>query len=170
MSSDVATTIERDPRANVGVQGEASDEQKGRRIFTTHFFRARKGTDVVFSQEPPPPPPETVRRPARVARMLALAHRLQRAIDSGEIHDRAAIARQYGLTRARVTQLLNLTLLAPDIQEQVLALEAVDGLEPTSERALREVLWAMEWSEQRRRWVDLRQSLPTWSAAGNSVH
>lgn len=154
--SDAATTTKRRPRANVGAQGEASDEQKGRRIFTTHFFRARKGADVVFSQEPPPPEPETVRRPARVARMLALAHRLQRAIDSGEIQDRATLARQYGLTRARVTQLLNLTLLAPDIQEQVLALEAVDGLEPTSERALREVSWAMEWGEQRRRWGGIK--------------
>lgn len=129
-------------------------------VFTSHFFRARKGADVVFSQEPPPPPPETVRRPARVARMLALAHRLQRAIDRGEIQDRATLARQYGLTRARVTQLLNLTLLAPDIQEQVLALEAVDGLEPTSERALREVSWAMEWEEQRRRWNDLLSRQP----------
>jgi hypothetical protein len=33
-----------------------------------------------------------------------------------------------------VTQLLDLTLLAPDIQEAVLALEAVDGVEPMSER------------------------------------
>jgi len=151
--SDAATTTERGPRANVGAQGEAGDEQKGRRIFTTHFFRARKGADVVFSQEPPPPEPETVRRPARVARMLALAHRLQRTIDSGEIQDRATLARQYGLTRARVTQLLNLTLLAPDIQEQVLALEAVDGLEPLTERGIREVVAQTSWEEQRGVWA-----------------
>jgi len=124
----------------------------GRRIFTSYLFRARNGSDVVFSQEPPPAPPDPVHRPARVARMLALAHRLQRSIRRGEYVDRADLARQFGITRARVTQLLNLTLLAPDIQEAVLKLEAVDGAQPTSERALRGVVAAVEWAEQRRRW------------------
>lgn len=90
--------------------------------------------------------------------MLALAHRLQRAIDRGEFEDRAALARRYELTRARITQLLNLTLLAPDIQESVLGLESIDGLEPTSERALREISWALDWEEQRRRWSCVKQS------------
>jgi hypothetical protein len=125
----------------------------GRRIFTSYLFRGRSGSDVVFSQEPPPAPPKPIRRPARVALMLALAHRLQRAIDRGDYTDRADLARQFGVTRARVTQLLNLTLLAPDIQEAVLKLEAVDGVQPTSERALREIVAAVEWEEQRHRWL-----------------
>ena len=131
-----------------------ADEQPaaGRRIFTSYLFRGRTGSDVVFSQEPPPAPPEPARRPARVARMLALAHRLERAIERGEYDDRADLARQFGITRARVTQLLNLTLLAPDIQEAVLKLEAIDGAQPTSERALREIVAAVEWEEQRMRW------------------
>jgi ParB-like chromosome segregation protein Spo0J len=62
--------------------------------------------------------------------MLALAHTLEAAIAAGEFADRADVARHLGFTRARVTQLLDLTLLAPDIQEAVLALEAVDGVEP----------------------------------------
>ncbi len=37
------------------------------------------------------------------------------------------------------------------IQEAVLALEALDGVQPTSERALREVVWAADWAEQRER-------------------
>ena len=132
----------------------AADDQQagGRRIFTSYLFRARNGSDVVFSQEPPTPPPKPVRRPARVARMLALAHRLQRAIRRGEYDDRADLARQFGITRARVTQLLNLTLPAPDIQEAVLKLKAVDGVQPTSERALRGVVTAVEWGEQREVW------------------
>lgn len=135
-----------------------TDDQQaaGRRIFTSYLFRARNGSDVVFSQEPPPAPPAPVRRPARVARMLALAHRLQRAIRRGEYDDRADLARQFGITRARVTQLLNLTLLAPDIQEQVLQLEAVDGVQPTSERTLRGVVAAVGWREQRERWAHLQ--------------
>ena len=156
--SDAATTAERGTGANEGGQGEDVEAKKGKRIFTSYLFRGRKGSGVAFSQEPPPPPPETVRRPARVALMLALAHRFQRAIDSGEYLDRAELARQFDLTRARVTQLLNLTLLAPDLQEQVLALEAIDGLEPTSERALREVVGMVNWGEQRERWRLMRQS------------
>lgn len=56
-------------------------------------------------------------------------------------------------TKARITALFDLTLLAPDIQKAVLAMEAVDGVEPMSERAVREVAAAPLWSEQRRRWV-----------------
>ena len=104
---------------------------------------------MTLSETPPPPKPEPVRRPAKVARMLALAHHLQGAIDRGLVADRAAVARKLGLTRARVTQLLDLLLLAPDLQVAVLALEAVDGAEPMSERALRAVAHAGSWVEQR---------------------
>lgn len=104
---------------------------------------------------PAPPKLDPVRRPAKVARMLALAHHLQRAIDEGLVADRAAVARNLGLTRARVTQLLDLLLLAPDIQIAVLALEAVDGLEPTCERKLRSVVSAVNWAEQRGHFAQL---------------
>ena len=54
---------------------------------------------------------------------------------------------------ARVTQLLDLLLLAPDLQLAVLALEAVDGAEPMSERTLRAVAHAGSWVEQRVAWA-----------------
>jgi hypothetical protein len=47
------------------------------------------------------------------------------------------VARKLGLTRTRVAQLLDLTLLAPGIQEQILFAESVDGIEPMAERQLR---------------------------------
>jgi len=81
--------------------------------------------------------------------VLALAHHLLVAIDRGLVADRAAVARMLGLTRARVTQLLDLLLLAPDLQEAVLPLEAVDGAEPLAERALRTVAHAGSWVDQR---------------------
>ena len=49
-----------------------------------------------------------------------------------------------------MTQLLDLTLSAPDMQEQILFAESVDGLEPTGERALRAVARAVSWEGQRR--------------------
>jgi ParB-like chromosome segregation protein Spo0J len=87
--------------------------------------------------------------------MLALAHHLQRAIDKGLVADRAAVARKLGLTRARVTQLLDLLLLAPDLQLQVLKLEAVDGIEPTSERPLRRIAHEAVWTSQRTEFSNL---------------
>jgi hypothetical protein len=53
------------------------------------------------------------------------------------VRDRAEGARGLGFARARITHLLDLTLLAPDLQLRVLDLEAVDGVEPISGRVLR---------------------------------
>jgi len=118
-----------------------------RHILKGQLFRHRSSR--VHLSDRPPPKPEPVRRPAKIARMLALAHHLQSAIDRGLVADRAAVARKLGLTRARVTQLLDLLLLAPDLQEAVLAMEAVDGVEPMAERTLRAVAHAGAWEEQR---------------------
>ena len=123
------------------------------RVITGQIFRVREGRHVAYAAEPPPAPPEPVRRPAKVARMLALAHQLEAAIAAGEFADRADVARRLGFTRARVTQLLDLTLLAPDIQEAVLQMEAVDGVEPMSERELRAVVRVVGWGEQRGAWA-----------------
>ena len=51
-----------------------------------------------------------------------------------------------------MTQLLDLTLLAPNIQEGILFLEAVGGVEPNSEHALRAIVRLRQWCEQRHVW------------------
>lgn len=60
------------------------------------------------------------------------------------------------LTRARLTQLMNLLLLAPDIQEEVLALEYPAGRELITERTLRRLLESLVWEDQRALWAELR--------------
>jgi ParB-like chromosome segregation protein Spo0J len=80
---------------------------------------------------------------------LAFAHKIRQAILSGEIKGQAEAARRVGLTRARLSQILDLTNLAPDLQEEILFLEAIGGREPLSERALRGVLRVTTWAEQR---------------------
>ena len=52
-------------------------------------------------------------------------------------HDRAEVARRRGITRVRIPQLLDLTLLAPALQKELLDLEVVDGVEPICEAAIR---------------------------------
>lgn len=132
----------------------------GVRIFEGKLHRVQRRHGKAFVEGPPAPPPPPVGRPARVAIMLALAHKIEEAIDRGLVRDRAEVARRLGLTRARLTQLLDLTLLAPDLQEQILDLEAVDGIEPLSERALRPVVKIEGWEEQREEWQSLPESPP----------
>ena len=121
------------------------------------LHRVRKGHAKGFV-ETPPVELGPVRRPARLAIMLALAHKIQQTIDSVGVRDRAEVARRLGLTRARVTQLLDLTLLAPDIQEQILFAESVDGLEPISERSVRAARRAGSRQEQRAAWEQANPS------------
>ena len=127
-------------------------------LVSAHFHRVRRAKVVRLRGGAPPPPREVARRPAHVARMLALAHHVELAIGRGLLASAADVAGQLGFTRARVTHLLDLLLLAPDIQEEVLFLEAVDGSEPLSERGLRAVAHAGTWETQRERWREAKAS------------
>jgi hypothetical protein len=92
----------------------------------------------------------------RVAQLLALAIRLEQLIASGHVANYSALAQLVGTTRARITQVANLTLLAPDIQEAVLFLEPVTkGRDPITERDLRPLVAEVDWSCQRTLWAAL---------------
>jgi hypothetical protein len=138
-----------------------TEASKDVRIFEGKLHRVQRRHGKAFVEGPPAPAAEPVRRPARVAVMLALAHKIEDAIRRGLVRDRAEVARRLGLTRARLTQLLDLTLLAPDIQVAVLELEAIDGVEPAAEHTLRGVVRAGAWASQREQW----QTLPAQTTA-----
>lgn len=92
-------------------------------------------------------------RVPRVARLMALAIRYEGMIRRGEVEGQSALARRVGVTQPRMTQIMNLLLLAPDIQAQVLALPRVTGRdEPVTERALRTLSGEPDWAIQRRKW------------------
>ncbi len=95
-------------------------------------------------------------RVPRVARMLALAHKIDEKIGAGELRDLADAARAIGVTRARMTQITNLLLLAPEIQTAILELPLVTtGRDPITERALRQMVVYSEWDKQFRIWQRL---------------
>ena len=99
----------------------------------------------------------------RIARLLALAIRMEGLVREGEIPDYAAVARLGCVTRARMTQIMMLLNLAPDIQEQILFLPPIRGL---NERTLRPISNQIDWDEQRRLFQGLaRRSFgdPEWS-------
>jgi len=103
-----------------------------------------------------PAPP----RIPRITRLMALAVKFQEMIDRGEVKDYADLARLGFVTRARVTQIMNLTLLAPDIQERILLTSRESGgFCSLTEHHLREVGLATVWSEQRARFGAHRQKV-----------
>jgi hypothetical protein len=83
----------------------------------------------------------------RIARLMAIAIRFERLVRTGTIRDYAELARLGRVTRARITQIMKLLDLAPDLQEQILFLPPINGL---NERNLRRILSKIDWTEQRR--------------------
>ena len=95
-------------------------------------------------------------RVPRVARLLALAHRIDGMVRAGELDDLADAARRLGLTRARVSQITNLLLLSPEIQVEILdLLNITRGRDPVSERQLRRVVAEADWNRQLDRWREI---------------
>ena len=81
--------------------------------------------------------------PNRAAQQLALAHFVEGLIEDGLLAGSADAARRLGLTRARLTQVANLLLLSPEIQERVLTGDLM-----ATERSLRTAAGEPEWQKQ----------------------
>ncbi len=83
----------------------------------------------------------------------SLAIRFDQLIRDGVITDQAELARLGHVTRARMTQIMALLQLAPEIQEAILWLPAVEsGDDGITERELREVVAELDWGRQRKMW------------------
>lgn len=84
-------------------------------------------------------PPRAPRTPP-VVELLRKAQEWQRQLDAGDVTNQAEIARREGVTRARVTQIMGMLRLAPEIQARIQAMP--DGPYPTriTEHALRSIL------------------------------
>jgi len=86
----------------------------------------------------------------RITRLMALAIKFEGLIRDGVVSDYADLARLGFVTRARMTQIMNLLYLAPDIQERLLFLDpAVCDVQETNLRRLVRIVW---WPDQRYQW------------------
>ena len=101
---------------------------------------------VVVPPQPSVPAPEPSGKPAVscAAKNLALAHHLGRLIDRGLIADFTAAARMLGVSQPRLTHLMALLLLAPEIQNAILL-----GDMPFGEKELRAMARVADWHEQK---------------------
>lgn len=116
-----------------------------------HFKRGRRSRkELRVGEASPSPPPGRV---PRVSRLMALAIKFDQLIRDGVVKDQAELARLGHVSRARVTQIMNLLNLAPDIQEALLSLPSRErGYQRLTERRLRRIAGVQSWHEQRRMW------------------
>jgi hypothetical protein len=81
---------------------------------------------------------------------MALAIRFEALVRSGAVADYAALAELGHVSRARVTQIMNLLCLAPDIQEQILFLPRTErGRDPIILADLLQIASHLDWRRQR---------------------
>ena len=95
----------------------------------------------------------------RVARLMALAIRFDQLIRDGIVADQAELARVGHVSRARLTQIMNLLSLAPEIQEELLFWQtASQGREKITEKDLRPISAIANWGRQRQMWLQSRRT------------
>ena len=89
----------------------------------------------------------------RISRYMALAIHFEDLIRQGVVTDYADLARLGHVTRARVTQIMNLRLLAPEIQEELLLGEKkCDDRSPIQLKSLQSIAMVFSWRTQRKLW------------------
>jgi hypothetical protein len=94
----------------------------------------------------------------QITRVLALAIHFEEMIRRGDARDYAGIARLSCLCRERVSQIVRLNYLAPDIQVELLYLPPTPtGRYPVSESAMRRIASLLSWADQRLEWMALKQ-------------
>ena len=116
-----------------------------------HFDQRGKGARKVIQEGPNPAHVTSRGRLPRVTRWMALAIRFQQLLQQGEIANYAELARLGHVSRARITQIMNLLLLAPDIQEELLFLPRIkQGRDPITLKMLVSIALEPLWEEQRK--------------------
>ncbi|HLN30698.1 MAG TPA: hypothetical protein VK395_23355 [Gemmataceae bacterium] len=113
--------------------------------------------------QPSSPADRATRSPGRVprvARLMALALRYEQFLRAGTVRDYVALANLGQVSRGRISQIMNLRQLAPDIQEQILFLPCVQqGRDPIHLHHLQPLAVILDWRKQRRMWKVLQREL-----------
>lgn len=128
---------------SVSVDFQFSVEQRGRGAKK----RIVEGTGTSGASKP------LLERIPRISRYMALAIHFEDLIRRGIVTDYADLARLGHVTRARITQIMNLRLLAPEIQEELLLSEKNgDDRMPIQLKSLQVLATICSWKTQRKLW------------------
>ena len=99
-------------------------------------------------------------RVPRIAKLVALGSRMQSMIDLGQVESFGQLAELGRISQPRMTQIMSLLNLAPDIQEELLYLpEVMQGKAQIHERSLRPLTTEIDWRVQRRMWARITKYL-----------
>ena len=121
--------------------------------FDVHFTTGKAGRKRMRKGVAPEPPSVPDGKVPRISRLMALAIRFETLIRESHVRDYADLARLGHVTRARITQIMSLLNLAPDIQEELLFLpRTLSRRDPITERKLRPLTAEPDWDEQRTMW------------------
>jgi len=125
--------------------------------FPVHIERFQHGRKRLFKGNASPETEDS--KPGRVprlSRLMALAIHFEGLLASGEVTDMADLARLGHVSRARITQIMNLRLLAPDIQEDLLFLPHTETARDALKYAdIRYIALEPDWTAQRKIWVSV---------------
>ncbi len=122
-----------------------------RKLNVTVASRGRIAISLIDPNAEPPRPRPTSKVP-RISRLMALAIRFNEMIRTGEASDMIELARLGHVTQPRMSQIMALNQLAPDIQEALLNLPATKGKPGIHEKRLRPIAAMLHWDEQRAAW------------------
>jgi hypothetical protein len=123
-----------------------------------HITVRSKGSKVLQKGKADPKPAGRVQR---VVRLLALAHRCGDLIRDGVIINQSELAHYGQISTTRMSQIMWLDNLAPDIQDAILELpRTAQGRDTILEQDVRPIAKTLDWNEQRAMWATLRKRIP----------
>jgi hypothetical protein len=122
-----------------------------------HVATKRCGTKRIQSGAKPVIPAGRV---PRISRLLALSHHCYRLVKTGAIINQSELAHFGQISTTRMTQIMWLDNLAPDIQEEILFLpRTTQGRDAIKEADIRPIAKTFDWNKQRQMWNKLRKGV-----------
>ncbi len=128
-----------------------------------HVKTRRNGSKSMEDGKAPSSPEGRI---PRITRLLALSHRCYDLVRDGVILNQSELAHYGQISTTRMSQIMWLDNLAPDIQEQILNLpRTIQGRDAILEREVRPIAKTLDWEQQRMMWADLLHRSQTSSPA-----
>ena len=120
-----------------------------------HVQTRRNGSKNLANGKAPDKPAGRIQR---IVRLLALAHRCRDLVRDGVIINQSELAHYGQISTTRMSQIMWLDNLAPDIQQQILDLpRTTQGRDTIQERDIRPIAKTHDWAHQRKMWAALQK-------------
>ena len=125
---------------------------------TVHVSRAGRGGPSALRAGPKTTCTSWSDRVPRLARLMALALRFDKLLHDGVFKNSLTLARLGHVSQARISQILSLLHLAPDIQEAILFRSRPErGRVRLDMRKVLPLTKVVDWGQQRRLWRRLSE-------------